>query len=565
VTAPAGLFAHRETVAALREASAIVLLIGGYDGSGNFGDIAQLDAALQLVDRLGPGVLALPVIEPTRVEDHANLIRCAVRPAEHVLVCGDDAISGLVPAATDTCALFSAVYLYGGGYLNARWGDRKLAMLSSAEAFLRALGIEPRCRVATGVQVEARWARDLAPADVATLQRFELLGGRDRDSARALASLAPSTTVIESADDAVAVLRGPTRSAAAAHATNEGPLRVNVHVADHRWMGEDLDTPLRCAALVARVGERADRTVLAAPVLAYEDRWISDGPAAARFAEACAVNRVEVEAPRVLRPAGMGADLDHLARSTFSVSCSYHVALSSLMLGLPTVVVHGNDYYDQKAAGLREMFDLPAPYTIGAGGAWPGHAEDVASDLLADRGRNAWDQRLALGRQDVLARRDAAERDVLSRLAAAALSALTDATASLRARSAQTTELMDELGTLRDDLQAIRLRGEDGTASLGGQEALAVARTSAAQHRRVAQLESARRLAAEAQAATTVAATTAEYEAKMAAQGAHAADLAAYVVELERRLSVVYGSSSWALTAPLRSAGERLRQQRQRS
>jgi Polysaccharide pyruvyl transferase len=545
VTAPPGLFARRDTVRALREASAVVVLVGGYDGSGNFGDIAQLDAALQLVDRLGPGVLALPVIEAARLEHHADLLRCAARPAEHVLVCGTDhGAAELVPAVTETAAGFSAIYLYGGGYLNTRWGDRKLVMLRAAEAFLGTIGVEPRCRVATGVQVESRWVRDLPPADIATLQRFELLGARDGESAHALASVAPATRVIESADDALAVLREPTRTAAAAAcADGIGALQVNVHVADHSWVGQDSDVPLRCAALIARVSERVDRPATVVPVLAYEDRSTTDGPATARLVQACAGNGVRVEPPRLLRPARMGADLDHLARSAFSLSCSYHVALTSLMLGLPTVVVHANEYYDQKAAGLRASFDLPASYTVGSVDGWHRSAESVADDLVAGRGRDAWERRLALGRQDVLARRDAAERDVLSRLAAAALAALTAAKASLRIRSAQTAELLEELGTLREDLQVLGREADGGGATLGDREALAQARTNAAQHRRVAELESVRRLAADA----------------------HAADLAAYVVELERRLGVVYGSSSWSLTAPLRSVGEVLRQQRRRS
>ena len=57
------LFASAETVQAVERARAAIVLVGSYDGSGNYGDIAQLAAALDLVGRLGPGVVALPVLE----------------------------------------------------------------------------------------------------------------------------------------------------------------------------------------------------------------------------------------------------------------------------------------------------------------------------------------------------------------------------------------------------------------------------------------------------------------------------------------------------------------------
>ena len=43
-----------------------------------------------------------------------------------------------------------------------------------------------------------------------------------------------------------------------------------------------------------------------------------------------------------------------------TLSSSYHVALTSLLLGVPAILPRDNDYYDQKARGLLGDFDLPA-------------------------------------------------------------------------------------------------------------------------------------------------------------------------------------------------------------
>jgi hypothetical protein len=42
------------------------------------------------------------------------------------------------------------------------------------------------------------------------------------------------------------------------------------------------------------------------------------------------------------------------------VSCSYHVAFTSLLNGIPAVLLAQNDYYEQKASGLRHLFRLGA-------------------------------------------------------------------------------------------------------------------------------------------------------------------------------------------------------------
>ena len=50
--------------------------------------------------------------------------------------------------------------------------------------------------------------------------------------------------------------------------------------------------------------------------------------------------------------------LRRFRRARLTVSCSYHVTLTSLLAGTPAVLLADNDYYEQKAAGLRHLFEF---------------------------------------------------------------------------------------------------------------------------------------------------------------------------------------------------------------
>lgn len=74
----------------------------------------------------------------------------------------------------------------------------------------------------------------------------------------------------------------------------------------------------------------------------------------------------------MLRPAGLAAAAPGLCEASLTLSCSYHVALTSLMLEVPAVLIGDNPYYEQKAAGLSEAFGLPPELT-------PSTADPLAS------------------------------------------------------------------------------------------------------------------------------------------------------------------------------------------
>ena len=81
------------------------------------------------------------------------------------------------------------------------------------------------------------------------------------------------------------------------------------------------------------------------------------------------------------------------------VACSYHVGLTALLLGLPTLLVYGTDYYAHKAEGLRRTFGLTDRMLVdarrlaegaaaGTGGAVGGRAAVPRKRVQGDGVRN---------------------------------------------------------------------------------------------------------------------------------------------------------------------------------
>lgn len=301
-TAPA-FFATPAIMAEVARARTVVLLIGGYDGSGNYGDIAQLDAALGLLERLDPDLLLLPVLERSRLADHRALGEDFLHPPDRALFFdpGEGREDDLLPVPAPADLAFAVCYLYGGGYLNPSWGERKLAMLRAAETLLAGGGATKVCRLSSGLQVDADWVAGLAAADAEALRSFELLGVRDRVSGDALAALGSGSPILDTADDVVGILRRlPLPDP---RLNSDGKIHVNLHLAEHGWVTERPDAMASFYGdLVAELGHCAGLPVVAQPLIAYLDRQVSDRPTVERLGKACAARGVELAEPRVLGP-----------------------------------------------------------------------------------------------------------------------------------------------------------------------------------------------------------------------------------------------------------------------
>lgn len=448
------LYADQKTIEAVSEARAAVVLIGGYDGTGNYGDLAQLNAALALLAPLEPGLLSLSVLERSRLADHRAGAQNFVHPPRHAVFFDSGEVhedDDLQPLPAPPRLAFSACYLYGGGYLNPSWGERKLAMLGAAEALLAEAGAPPSCRLSSGLQVDPNWISE--PAQAERLRPFDLLGARDPRSAEALASLGSDARVADTGDDAVGMLLRLDRGVAPP--TPEGHLQLNLHVAEHSWVTERPDAMAEFqAALAAELGHRAGMRVLARPLIAYADRHVDDRGALDRLGNACATHGVELAEARLLQPAGLAEALPEMRAATLTISCSYHVALTSLLLGVPAALLRDTAYYEQKAAGLSESFGLPPGLALDS--SMDAASAATALGVVALDGPEAPALRAALGLRAAALRerRLQIEGELLARLAGAATSALAgeidELSTQLRERSAEPARLQIELARLRE-------------------------------------------------------------------------------------------------------------------
>ena len=418
---PPTLFATPATAAALEGAGAVAFLIGSYDGSGNFGDIAQLDAALGLLAPLEPDLLVLAVIERACERDHRLAVEQMRNPPRHTLSFGDAAHEDdLVPVTPPRGLTYAVHYLYGGGYLNPDWGDRKLAMLGAAEALAVAGGAVRIDRVSSGLQVDPDWLASMAGADQRVLRAFALHGGRDRRSSEALAGLEAGGEVIESGDDAIGSM--PLRAAAAPEPSADR-LRVNVHFAEHKWVTDDPAAMLRFqAGFLAELGRLAGEPPQVQPLLAYVDSRSDERPGLDRLAGACAAQGIELLEPLLLRPADLGSSARELSLAQLTLSCSYHASLASLMLGVPAILIEDNAYYEQKAAGLRRDFGLP-PELAASSDQDPATAARRAHAAIGGEAGALLRGALAVAGATAVGRRASAEAAIASRLAAGALGA----------------------------------------------------------------------------------------------------------------------------------------------
>ena len=339
-------------------AQSAVLLVGGYDGSGNFGDVLQLASAIETVRSLPGSPLPVAVVERETHAHHSTLLEC--QPAlftgvvfAHYHEGGEAAEDGLVELEPAIGPTRSALHVYGGGYLNGWWGARKLAHAAAAE---RLIGTRQLPVVASGLQIEES---AVAPGGVAheLLSRASWIGVRDvrsLDYVQRHVSASNRSRVELSGDDAVPYLRFPP--------VPVEPV-VNLHLNAGRWVSDDPSSVVRrIVALLQHLGRAFGTPLALQPVIAYEDPRVSERRVVSelleQYGEALEESGLAPTAFVDLLGDATDNELGRFRRGRLTVCCSYHVTLTSLLSGVPAVLLADNEYYGQKAAGLRDLFGL---------------------------------------------------------------------------------------------------------------------------------------------------------------------------------------------------------------
>ncbi len=369
-----GLYMRPEARRRLADARATVFLVGSYEGWGNYGDVAQLQAALDLLRAELPDAVACPVLNlhaarshELQASDAAENGIVADAPLYHAEP-GADADYlvtelGLVPAVLPPSVASAVIWFYGGGYLNSRWGLGKLRMAEAARRLARRAGID-RCEaISSGLQIDSAWVGAIDDDHRATIADLRLFGVRDEISAAAVTSLAGKDAPLRrTGDDAIGVLNHLSPRAAPADGGPEPTLALNLHFCSGEWVADDARAIRTFVErVVVELAALADRRLEIQPLIAYEDPRMSERRELAELTAAIAarVPATSIAEPIVLTPASLRAAGPAIAGAALTVGCSYHVALTSLMLGVPAVLPRGNGYYAQKADALRRDFSLP--------------------------------------------------------------------------------------------------------------------------------------------------------------------------------------------------------------
>ena len=193
------LWATAETARALDRARAAVFMVGSYDGSRNYGDLMQLQSAVDLVAEFS-GVLTLPVIElefaasDRRAALRPRTVRAGSRPLLRELSRRErarpDTGDELIPAVASPQLAAAVTLPLRGGLPERGMGERKLAMARAVDAVVRpAVARRPEL-LASGLQLDADWLAGLGVDDRYDLARVSPLGVRDPESRSAAPALA---------------------------------------------------------------------------------------------------------------------------------------------------------------------------------------------------------------------------------------------------------------------------------------------------------------------------------------------------------------------------------------
>ncbi|MFY2564292.1 hypothetical protein ACN469_42265 [Corallococcus terminator] len=344
-----------------------VLLVGGFNGYWNFGDILMLQGVVRWHRARRESSVVASLHELSRVADPQ-----ALRQLPGVLGTEDFVFFsaspweeadrtakglGLEPVSPLLLRGSAHLHVYGGGYFNGRWGD---SMLELIETVLRTW--LPVHYVLSGLQVGQEFAGRVAAH--ARQWQPALVGCRDPESTEALAACGLEARL--SGDDALEEL-----DRAAEEASRAGPrapvpgrfaLHMNLSTYVYTNVGEDpeaMPTPStvmngQLQSLRERFGESAAPLVLNAYI--DERPVVEDSVAAMRktafpehFPRADVIDLVGL-----LFLGRLSQAVEQIRQSEVLVASSYHVTLLGKVSGVPTHLFAFNDYYRQKKAGLAE-------------------------------------------------------------------------------------------------------------------------------------------------------------------------------------------------------------------
>lgn len=385
-----------------------VLLVGGFNGYWNFGDILMLQGVVRWHRARKESSVVASLHELSRVADPQALQQLpGVLGTEDFVFFSSapweeaDRTArglGLEPVSPLLLQGPAHLHVYGGGYFNGRWGD---SMLGLIETVLRTW--LPVHYILSGLQVGPEFAGQVAAH--ARQWQPALVGCRDPESAEALVACGLQARL--SGDDALEELERATEEASRGGARSPVPgrfaLHMNLSTYVYTNVGDDPDaqpTPSavmneQLLALRSRFGESASPIVLNAYI--DERPAVEDSVAAMRktafpehFPRADVIDLVGL-----LFHGRLAQAVEQIRHSEVLVASSYHVTLLGKVAGVPTHLFAFNDYYRQKKAGLAETEGSLEKFLVSDWGQSLARGTEYIEEQRALR--RAWLEQLALG------------------------------------------------------------------------------------------------------------------------------------------------------------------------
>lgn len=400
-TQPCYLYGDDRTMAVLRGDAPCVLLVGGYLGYSNFGDILQLKGTIRW-HRRQSGLVPVVVCDVGAISDAGfpERVRRWFDIEGVIFVSGsrldleEIGLTELQEPQGVPC-----LHAYGGGFLNAQWGETMLAWI---EAIHARFGVTHY--VMSGQQVEPTFAPSLRKHFARCPPR--ITAGRDPLSAQALRACGvPHDDSFDDSVEAMGAFIGlHARGESAEERSCDALLHLNLSA--YACPADQFTALGQCAELVRSI--HASLTAAGDVPCVTLLQAYSDRRADAVVDTLAVVQQLEDSFPfsqyHVVDIGRLALELWNEEptsvkgrfRAPIAIACSYHVTLMCSMMAVPCYFWANNPYYTQKRGGLgagapdiQAFLSAPAVLQLdermSARAAWLARLAGVYEDIPAPR------------------------------------------------------------------------------------------------------------------------------------------------------------------------------------
>jgi polysaccharide pyruvyl transferase WcaK-like protein len=374
----------------------IVILVGGFTGYLNFGDVIQLQGAVDIHRKANEECVILPVIHPSAFQGSLDPVLLEelysvtgwlfyAKTGSEQKMFQSEFLQSQVQVDLKAVSGKVLVHFYGSGRLNAFWGKDTLRLLEEV------LSATTRAEyIISGQQVSPGFVKVFQEH----LDRWKpsLIGCRDESSIKSLRSLGIPAKL--SGDDAFEVLSEHSRSVTE---KDPGEYSVGLSIRQTEFTGNDKIQTTLPEGMINQLRRlkgiiSPHDSVLAIRTFGYSrDQGISIEEFLELECQLSVGSEIDLVAALVEnRFSGLTSMLQNLR---CAVVMSYHLALFLQILQVPVYLIGLNEYYAQKQAGLGQSGSLSQFITAlesrsPLGRVWVKRQAEIRQDWLSALGKH---------------------------------------------------------------------------------------------------------------------------------------------------------------------------------